>query len=85
MLMPFWNTNDASDFLAARCPKIVANDLADAIISDPSSLRSGLAVYYELLSTAKKHRYNIDDVGLIWDAPVFHQMSEWENIGIYGM
>lgn len=82
MLMPFWNTNVAADFQAAKCPKVVANDPADAIIADPSSLRSGLAISSELLCNTKQR--NMNYVGLIWNAPLSHRMAEWENIGLYG-
>jgi len=78
MLVPFWNTNVAADFQAAQCPKVVANDPADAIIVDPSSLRSGLAVASELQIR------NSFIIGTPWDAPVSHRMAEWENVGLYG-
>ena len=37
ILTPGWSTDVARDFLAARCPKIVAQDSADEIIHDFSS------------------------------------------------
>lgn len=77
MLVPFWNTNVAADFQAVQCPKVVANDPADAIIADPSSLRSGLAVASELQVR------NSFIIGTPWDAPVSHRMAEWENVGLY--
>ena len=40
---PLWSTDVAGDFLAAKCPKIVANDAADEIIHDYSSLKSGVS------------------------------------------
>ena len=43
-----WNTDVVSDFLAAKCPKVVANDAADEIIHDYSSLKSGLSFASEL-------------------------------------
>ena len=48
LLTPAWSTDVARDFLAARCPKIVAQDSADEIIHDYLSLKSGLAFGGEL-------------------------------------
>ena len=76
ILTPFWNTDVAGDFMAARCPKIVANDAADAIIADPSALKSGLAISRELQK------------GVTWGvsrmstAPFRYRMADWENVGV---
>eukprot|EP00986_Skeletonema_menzelii_P011764 scaffold6170_cov136-Skeletonema_menzelii.AAC.9 len=48
MLTPTWSTDVAHDFLAARCPKVVANDASDEIIHDHSSLKSGISFAKEL-------------------------------------
>ena len=40
LLTPDWSTDVARDFIAARCPKIVAQDCADEIIHDYSSFVS---------------------------------------------
>ena len=42
--MPAWSTDVARDSLVTRRPKIVAQDSADEIVHDYSSLKSGLAV-----------------------------------------
>lgn len=42
ILTPTWSTDVCHDFLAANCAKIVANDAADEIIHDYSSLKSGV-------------------------------------------
>lgn len=61
-LAPFWNTDVAGDFIAATCPKVVANDAADAIINDPSSLKSGIALWKEM------HRGVATTKGIGWIA-----------------
>ncbi|KAL7533203.1 hypothetical protein ACHAXR_005101, partial [Thalassiosira sp. AJA248-18] len=48
LLTPSWSTDVARDFLAAKCPKICANDCADEIIHDYSSLKAGLSFAGEL-------------------------------------
>ena len=47
-LAPLWNTDVAGDFLTAQCAKVVANDFADAIVSDCSSLKTGISLWKEL-------------------------------------
>ena len=76
MLTPFWNTDVAGDFIAARCPKIVANDAADSIIADASALKSGLAVAKELRKGATW------GVNRMASAPVQYRMADWENVGV---
>ena len=78
MLVPFWNTDVAQDFQNAKCPKVVANDAADAIIADASSLRSGLAVARELFAGKTA------SVGTLWEPPVEYRMAEWEGAGVNG-
>mmetsp|Transcript_19796 Transcript_19796/g.56876 ORF Transcript_19796/g.56876 Transcript_19796/m.56876 type:complete len:1306 (+) Transcript_19796:127-4044(+) len=76
MLTPFWNTDVAGDFIAARCPKIVANDAADSIIADASALKSGLAVAKEMRKGATW------GVSRMASAPVQYRMADWENVGV---
>ena len=76
MLTPLWNTDVAGDFMAARCPKIVANDAADSIIADASALKSGLAVARELRKCATW------GVSRMSSAPVQYRMADWENVGV---
>ena len=79
-LAPFWSTDVAGDFLAANCPKVVANDCADAIISDASSLKSGISFWKEI-------RRGVDstkDIGWILETPVEYRMADWENVCVNG-
>ena len=76
MLTPLWNTDVAGDFMAARCPKIVANDAADSIIADASALKSGLAVAKELRKGATW------GVSRVSSAPTQYRMADWENVGV---
>mmetsp|Transcript_11959 Transcript_11959/g.34579 ORF Transcript_11959/g.34579 Transcript_11959/m.34579 type:complete len:959 (+) Transcript_11959:329-3205(+) len=75
-LAPFWSTDVAGDFVAARCRKVVANDCADAIIADSSSLRAGISFWKEI------HRGGITTKGVGWmlEAPVQYRMADWENV-----
>jgi pimeloyl-ACP methyl ester carboxylesterase len=75
-LAPFWNTDVAGDFLASSCPKVVANDAADVIISDAASLKSGIALWKEL------HRGIAPTKGIGWitETPLQYRMAEWENV-----
>jgi hypothetical protein len=75
-LAPFWNTDVAGDFLAAQCPKVVANDAADQMIADSSSLKSGVALWKEI------HRSVIKTKGIGWvtETPLQYRMAEWENV-----
>jgi hypothetical protein len=74
-LTPTWNTDVTGDFLAASCPKIVASDSADLIIAEPSSLKSGIAIWKEL------HRGVATTKGIGWvpSTPLQYRMAEWEN------
>jgi hypothetical protein len=75
-LAPFWNTDVAGDFLAASCPKVVANDAADMIISDSASLKAGIALSKELqrgIATTK-------GIGWISEEPLQYRMADWENV-----
>jgi hypothetical protein len=74
-LTPLWNTDVTGDFLAASCPKIVASDAADVIIAEPSSLKSGIAIWKEL------HREVATTKGIGWipSTPLQYRMAEWEN------
>jgi len=75
-LAPFWSTDVAGDFLGARCPKVVANDSADAIISDAASLKSGVALWKEI------HRGIATTKGIGWmtEIPLQYRMADWENV-----
>jgi hypothetical protein len=46
-----WNTDVATDFLHARCPRVVLQDPADEIISHCSSLKCGIATSVALKDT----------------------------------
>ena len=76
MLAPFWSTDVVGDFLAATCPKIVANDAADAIIADSSSLKSGISFWKEI----KRGSSSTKGIGWIMDAPLHYRMADWENV-----
>uniref|UniRef100_A0A7S1Z1N8 Uncharacterized protein n=1 Tax=Trieres chinensis TaxID=1514140 RepID=A0A7S1Z1N8_TRICV len=74
-LTPLWNTDVASDFLSASCPKAVASDASDAIIADASSLKSGLALSLELRGGKTK------GAGRMVSPPLEYRMSDWEGTG----
>jgi len=76
LLTPLWNMDVAGDFLASNCAKIVANDAADSIIANTSSLKSGLSFAYEM------KKGNSKGVGWILDAPLEYRMADWENVGV---
>lgn len=71
-----WSTDVAGDFLAAACPKVVANDAADAMISDEASLKSGIALWREI------HRGIATTKGIAWqrEVPLQYRMAEFENV-----
>ena len=78
VLAPFWTTDVTGDFLTASCSKIVANDAADLMIADPSSLKSGIALWKEIhrgvsIATTK-------GIGWITEAPLQYRMSDLENL-----
>lgn len=75
-LAPLWNTDVAGDFLTAQCPKVVANDFADAIVADSSSLKTGVSLWKEIqrgMSTTK-------GIGWVMETPVEYRMADWENV-----
>lgn len=76
LLTPTWSTDVAADFLAAKCPKIVANDAFDEIIHDFASLKSGLAFAGELT------RGTTNNLGWIMSPPEEYRMADLENISV---
>ena len=80
VLAPFWSTDVAGDFLAANCPKVVANDCADNIIADYASLKSGIAFWKEIHRGAASTR----GVGWVLEAPLEYRMADWENVCVNG-
>lgn len=75
-LAPLWSTDVTGDFLAAECPKIVANDAADAIIADSASLKSGIALWKEL----RRGLASTKHIGWIQETPLQYRMADWENV-----
>lgn len=75
-----WNTDVAGDFLASACPKVVANDAADAIIADPGSLRGGIAIWKEL-----RREISTSGVGWSMETPLDYRMADFENKGIVSL
>ena len=78
LLIPFWNTDVAGHFAAARCKKIVAQDAGDAIIHDSSSLKSGLATAHEM------HQGITKGVCSLSSTLLQYRITDWENVGVYG-
>jgi len=76
LLTPFWNTNVAADFAAARCRKVIAQDAADIIIHDSSSLKKGIANAKEFKNEQMERPHDIGPV------PVEYRMSDHENVGV---
>jgi hypothetical protein len=76
LLAPTWSTDVARDFLAARCPKIVAQDCADEIIHDYSSLKSGLAFAGELTKGQTRK------VGWIMSPLMEYQIADLDNVSV---
>lgn len=81
ILAPFWNMDVTTDFLAATCPKLVANDSSDEIIADASSLKSGISLRKEV---ALRGGISIDRLGWRMEAPLTYRMADWENLGVNG-
>jgi len=81
MLAPFWSTDVVGDFLAATCPKIVANDCADAIIADTSSLKAGISFWKEI---KERTASSTKGIGWMMDAPLHYRMADWENVSVAG-
>lgn len=74
-LAPMWNTDVTGDYVAATCPKVIASDAADVIIAEPSSLKSGIALWKELhRGVAPTKR-----IGWVPETPLQYRMAEWEN------
>ncbi|KAL7562790.1 hypothetical protein ACA910_019066 [Epithemia clementina (nom. ined.)] len=79
-----WNTDVAGDFLAASCPKIVAQDAVDQIIADEASLKTGVAVWKETLHSPSMKRTSAllpttNGIGWIRDVPLRYRMAEFED------
>ena len=70
LLTPTWSTDVAHDFLAAKCPKVVANDASDEIIHDHSSLKSGISFAKELTKGATT------DVGWMINPPLQYRIAD---------
>jgi len=70
LLTPTWSTDVAHDFLAAKCAKVVANDAADEIIHDHSSLKSGISFAKELMRGSTTH------VGWMINPPLQYRMAD---------
>ena len=78
-----WNTDVAGDYLAASCPKIVAQDAADAIIADEASLKTGIAIWKETCaSTGATSTTTTNGVGWIRETPLRYRMAEFENSSV---
>ena len=81
MLAPMWSTDVASDFIAAACPKVVANDSADTIIFDSASLKGGIAYWKEILRGTAPTK----GVGWMIEAPLQYRMAvDYENTTVNG-
>ncbi len=81
ILAPSWSTDVASDFIAASCPKVVANDSADSIIFDSASLKAGISFWKEV------HRggTSANRVGWMMEAPLHYRMAvDYENVSVNG-
>ena len=76
LLTPMWSTDVAGDFLVARCPKVVAQDSADEIIHDYSSLKTGLSFAGELTKGLTKN------VGWIITSPLEYRVADMDNVSL---
>jgi len=76
LLTPSWSTDVANDFLLARCAKVVANDAADEIIHDYSSLKSGVSFSGELT------KGDTNKVGWVMPAPLEYRVIDFENVSL---
>jgi len=76
-LAPFWNTDVAGDFLAATCPKVVAQDHADAIIADAGSLKSGIALWKEI-----RRETSTRSLGWAMNVPTEYLAADLEDVGV---
>jgi hypothetical protein len=76
ILIPFWNTDVAGDFIAATCKKVIAQDAADSIIHYSSSLEKGVATAKEL------KRGSTGGLDKALDTPLHYRMSDFENTNV---
>lgn len=76
ILTPGWSTDVARDYIAARCPKIIAQDCADEIIHDYSSLKSGVSFAGELT------KGQTDNVGWMMSPPIEYRVADLDNVSI---
>ncbi len=76
LLTPGWSTDVARDFIAARCPKIIAQDCADEIIHDYSSLKSGVSFAGELT------RGQTSNVGWMMSPPIDYRVADLDNVSV---
>jgi len=76
LLTPTWSTDVARDFIAARCPKVVAQDAADEIIHDYSSLKTGLSFAKELTKGSTKN------LGWMMSSPLEYRMADLDSVSI---
>jgi len=76
LLTPSWSTDIARDYLAATCPKICANDCADEIIHDYSSLKAGLSFAGELTKGQTRN------VGWMMSVPLEYRLADLDNVGV---
>lgn len=74
-LAPFWSSDVAGDFVCASCPKVVANDAADVIISDAASLKAGIALWKELHCSS-----GTKGIGWISEEPLRYRMADFDNV-----
>ena len=81
ILAPLWSTDVANDFIATACPKIIANDSADAIIFDSASLKAGVAFWKEIHRGTARTKH----VGWMMEAPIHYRMAvDYENVSVNG-
>lgn len=81
LLAPFWSTDVASDYIAASCPKVVANDSADSIIFDSASLKAGIAFWKEIYRGVSSSA----GVGWMMETPLHYRMAvDYENVSVNG-
>lgn len=76
LLTPGWSTDVARDFIASRCPKIVAQDCADEIIHDYSSLKSGVSFAGELT------KGQTANVGWMMSPPIEYRIADLDNVSV---
>jgi len=76
-LAPLWNTDVAGDFLAATCPKLVAQDHADMIIADTGSLKSGISLWKEI-----RKESSTKSLGWAMKVPTEYLAADYEDVGV---